>query len=52
MRCVKLTESRQKKIYSSPLGMTLLALFCILLWSSAIPMTKLGYAAFGIGADA
>lgn len=29
--------------------MPLLALLCILLWSSAVPMVKLGYAAFGIG---
>ena len=47
-----MTDSKNKNIFTSRLGMVLLALFCVLLWSSAIPMTKLGYAAFGIGEDA
>ncbi|HIV87710.1 MAG TPA: DMT family transporter [Candidatus Pygmaiobacter gallistercoris] len=47
-----MTESRQKKIFSSRIGMVLLSLFCILLWSSAVPMTKVSYAAFGITEDA
>lgn len=47
-----MTDSKNKNIFTSRFGMVLLALFCVLLWSSAIPMTKLGYAAFGIGEDA
>lgn len=47
-----MTESKTKNIFTSRLGMVLLALFCVLLWSSAVPMTKVGYAAFGIGEDA
>ena len=44
-----MTESKTKNIFTSRLGMVLLALLCVLLWSSAVTMTKLGYAAFGIG---
>ena len=32
--------------------MPLLAVLCTLLWGSAFPFVKLGYAAFGIGGDA
>ena len=47
-----MTELKQKKLFTGRLSMPLLAVFCTLLWGSAFPFVKLGYAAFGIGGDA
>ncbi len=44
-------SDRLRPLFSQPLFVTAAAVFCTMLWGSAFPFIKIGYASFGIGAD-